>query len=212
MGIPWRIATSLNNLGALQAQMGDSETAQATLEEALAIRREIGDRRAVLSTLNNLAALANHRGDFAAAVQGQQEALMIARELEDRSAAATNLVNLGQNFLSLHDYPAAYACFTESLQLHTAAGSRFGQVYALESLALHAVLTGCAARAGLLKGAAHSLRQAIQAEKCLSEQQQFDATFLPLAADPHFLEGVKQGGTLPLEASLSLAALPALEA
>jgi predicted ATPase/DNA-binding SARP family transcriptional activator/Tfp pilus assembly protein PilF len=209
LGIPWRIATSLNNLGALQSQKGDFEMAQATLEEALTIRREIGDRRAVWSTLNNLAALANFRENYAAAVQGQQEALAIARELEDRSATAMNLVNLGQNFLSLKDYPAAHACFTESLQLNTAAGSRFGQAYALEGLAVHAVLTGRPERAGLLKGAAHSLRLAIQASQTLRAQQEFDAEFLSIAADPHFLEGVQRGSALPLEAAISLAVLPA---
>jgi predicted ATPase/DNA-binding SARP family transcriptional activator len=205
LGIPWRIATALNNIGSLRSQMGDFDAAQANLQEALAMRRQIGDRRALWSTLNNLAALANNREDFVGAVQGQQEALAVARELEDRYATAISLVNLGNNLLSLQDYPAAYRCFTESLELHTVAGSRFGQTYALEGLAIHSVLTDRPERAGLLKGAAHSLREAIHAAQPPREQAAFDAAFLPLAADPRFLEGVKRGRAFPLEAAISLA-------
>jgi len=208
LGIPWRIATFLNNIGSLRSQMGEFDAAQADLQEALAVRRQIGDLRAVWSTLNNLAALANHQEDYMAAVQGQTEALAAARELEDRYAVAISLVNLGSNLLSLQDFPAAYRCFTESLQLHTAVGSRFGQAYALEGLAVHAVLTGLPERAGALKGAAHSLRQAIQAAAPPREQELFDAAFLPVAADPRFLDALERGRSLSLAAAVSLALQP----
>lgn len=205
LGIDWRIATSLNNIGSLQRMLGDFDAAQVNLEEALALRKRVGDRRAIFSTLNNLAALAHHREDFAGAVRGQEEALAIARELQDRFAMAISLVNLGNNYLSLGDYPACYRCFRESLELHTAVGSRLGQAYALEGLAVHAVQSGLPQRAGLLLGAAQTLRIAIQSMQPPREQEIFDASFAPVAADPHFCTALEEGRSLSLEAAVSLA-------
>ena len=208
LGVPRRIATFCNNLGSLQRMMGDFDAAQANLEESLELRREIGDRRAIFSTLNNMAALAHHRQEFAAAVRTQEEALAIARDLEDRFAVAVSLVNLANTYLSLQDYSNAHACFTESLQLHTAVGSRLGQAYALGGLAAHAAASDCPERAGTLLGAEQSLRQAIDAVMPPQEQELFDAAFTHLAADARFLDALQKGRSLPLDAVLSLAQLP----
>ncbi len=205
LGITWRIATGLNNIGSLQTSMGDFEASQVNLQEALNLRKQIGDRGAIWSTLNNLGALAHYREEYAEAIKVHEEALMIARELEDRYATGISLVNLGENYLSLQDYTASSRCFTESLQLHRAVGSRFGQAHALEGFALHAVLTEIPERAGVLMGAAQALRHKMQSEKSSLEAELFDDAFLPVATDPRFLDGLKRGRSLPLEAAISLA-------
>jgi len=208
VGIPFRIATCLNNIGSVQRVMGDVEAARINLQEALTLRRELGDLRAVWSTLNNLSALAHHQEDYATAIQGQEEALTIARGLEDRYAIGISLVNLGENYLALHELPVAYRCFTESLQLHTAVSSRYGQAYALMGLAIHAVLTNLPERAGVLLGAAQSLRQTFQARNSSQDPEELEEVFRPLVADKSFLDGLKRGRSLPLEAAISLAFLP----
>jgi len=208
VGIPWRIATTLNNIGGLQRMRGEFDAAEANLQDALTLRRQIGDLRAVWSTLYNLATLAHHRGDHAAALQGQGEALAMARALEDRHAIALSLVNLGFISLSLQDYPAAYRCFLDSLQLQTEVGNRFGQAHALEGLAMHAVLTELPERAGVLLGATQSLRHTLRIEASSQQQEALDKTFLPVAADPLFLNGLQRGSSLSLDDALSLAVLP----
>lgn len=92
---PHRQALRLNALGVQLRRDGDREQAAEQHRAALAIVRELGDRRAEALTLNNLAlALVHTEGGVAAAVQDFEQALIILRELGDEEHEGQVIANL----------------------------------------------------------------------------------------------------------------------
>ena len=70
---PHHRAQSLNNLGLVLQDSGEFRQALEAFEQALTIRREIGDLVGVVATLNNLGTIAQDQRDF------QQRALAVRR-------------------------------------------------------------------------------------------------------------------------------------
>jgi non-specific serine/threonine protein kinase len=88
-------AKALNGAGSLMQRIGGARSARALLEECLAIRRRLGDRRGISVALRNLGDVMATTGDYAAARPLMEESLAIARESGDRwgiSRLATSLV------------------------------------------------------------------------------------------------------------------------
>ncbi|MEK6606010.1 MAG: tetratricopeptide repeat protein, partial [Nitrospirota bacterium] len=75
--------------------MGDHAAALGHYSQALALSREIKDRRGEAVVLNNLGLLQQARGELDQAEQHFQQALAINTELNERRAMASNLSNLG---------------------------------------------------------------------------------------------------------------------
>jgi tetratricopeptide (TPR) repeat protein len=89
-----REARRLNELGARLRRSGAPEAAAERHRAALAIVRELGDRRAEALTLNNVA-LALAPSDDAAAVTHFEQAATIFRQLGDSHHEAQVIANLG---------------------------------------------------------------------------------------------------------------------
>ncbi|HWE64183.1 MAG TPA: tetratricopeptide repeat protein [Chloroflexota bacterium] len=83
-------AAALNGAGNLSWQQGDYERATALHEEALALRRALGDRRGVAGSLGNLGTVAYRKGDFARATALYEEALALERELDALGGTVVN--------------------------------------------------------------------------------------------------------------------------
>jgi tetratricopeptide (TPR) repeat protein len=92
---PHRQARRLNELGAQLRREGQRERAAEQHRAALAIVRELGDRRAEALTLNNLALALVHTGSVAIAVQHFEQALVLFRELGDDEHEGQVIANLG---------------------------------------------------------------------------------------------------------------------
>jgi hypothetical protein len=91
-----RHALRLNELGAELRRSGNHQEAAEQHRAALAILRELGDRRAEALTLNNLAlALVHTTGGVALAVQHFEEALVVLQELGDEEHEGQVIANLG---------------------------------------------------------------------------------------------------------------------
>ena len=88
-------AKALNGTGLLTYMQGDYPRAGALSEEALALERELGDKRGTASSLNNLGNVASDQGDYLQAMALHKEALALQRELGDKGGAAGSLNNLG---------------------------------------------------------------------------------------------------------------------
>lgn len=71
-------ANSLNTLGKIFEQQGKIDPAIQKVQEAIAIRKELGDQYYVISDLLQLAMLYKHKGNFDAGIQSAKEALSIA--------------------------------------------------------------------------------------------------------------------------------------
>jgi tetratricopeptide (TPR) repeat protein len=91
---PNRQARRLNELGAQLRRDGDHVGAAEQHRAALAIVRELGDRRAEALTLNNLALALVHTGSVAIAVQHFEQALVLFRELGDDEHEGQVIANL----------------------------------------------------------------------------------------------------------------------
>jgi tetratricopeptide (TPR) repeat protein len=88
-------ALRLNELGAELRRSGDHEQAAEQHLAALAILRQLGDRRAEALTLNNLALALVHIAGVAVAVQHFEQALLVLRELGDEEHEGQVIANLG---------------------------------------------------------------------------------------------------------------------
>lgn len=80
--------------------MGQFDRAIGCNEEALAIAREIGDRRCEVAWLNNLGNAYCAAGQVERAVKLYEEALAIAREVGYRMGESYQLLRLGQTLLA----------------------------------------------------------------------------------------------------------------
>src|SRR5205823_5712010 len=84
-------ARALHGAGMLAREQGDARSAQALLEEGLAICRELGDQQGIANSLGSLGLLARVQGDTAAARALFEECLVICRELGYRLGIAWSL-------------------------------------------------------------------------------------------------------------------------
>jgi tetratricopeptide (TPR) repeat protein len=87
-------ALRLNELGAELRRSGNYKLAAEQHRAALAIVRDVGDRRAEALTLNNLALALAHTGD-ATALQHFEQSLVVLRELGDEEHEGRVIANLG---------------------------------------------------------------------------------------------------------------------
>ena len=91
---PQQQALRLNELGAQLRREGNHELAAEQHRAALAIVRDLGDRRAEALTLNNLALALSHTG-VPTALQHFEQSLVVLRELGDEEHEGQVIANLG---------------------------------------------------------------------------------------------------------------------
>ncbi|MGH9225480.1 MAG: BTAD domain-containing putative transcriptional regulator [Acidimicrobiales bacterium] len=145
-------AKSLNAAAVLAQRHADVGTARTLYQEALVIRRALGDRLGIATALHGLANLAVGDDDLVTARALFEENLAIARELGKDRMEAASLMNLGvvAQFSFMHGLremddagPEARSHYQASLDRYRALGDRFGEALALENLgALERFLTG----------------------------------------------------------------------
>jgi tetratricopeptide (TPR) repeat protein len=125
-------AWALQCLGAALVRIRDSD-ALPVLEEALLIRREIGDRMGEAQTAISLADAYHKQQGPQAAFEHSLRCLEILREAGDASLLGTGLNNHGEYCLELGKLDEAAACFLEARDIWREI-SAYGQGYALHNL------------------------------------------------------------------------------
>jgi predicted ATPase/Tfp pilus assembly protein PilF len=143
-------ATALHGAGVLAERQGDYGRATALHAEALALRRELGDRGGIAGSLNNLGIVAHDQGDYGRATALYEEALALHRELGDTSGIASSLNNLGLVAWQQGDYGRAAALHEEALALRRELGDKSGIASSLNNLAVVAQEQGDYGRATAL--------------------------------------------------------------
>jgi CHAT domain-containing protein/Tfp pilus assembly protein PilF len=123
------VATTLNNLGTVQSDMGKRAAAEKSYTEALDIRRTLAAQEPqifnqyVAMTLNNLGTVQSGMGKRPAAEKSYTEALDIYRRLAAQEPqifnqdVATTLNNLGTVQSNMGNRPAAEKSYTEALDI-----------------------------------------------------------------------------------------------
>jgi DNA-binding SARP family transcriptional activator len=106
----------LNDMGVVLSQQ-EVPDADRYFEQALEIRRELGDLRGQAQTTNNLAFSYQFQGLHEKAVKPLHEALALQRTIGHRYGEATTLCNLGEAYLELGRLPEAIAREEDALAI-----------------------------------------------------------------------------------------------
>jgi CHAT domain-containing protein/tetratricopeptide (TPR) repeat protein len=102
--------------------------------EALPIRRAIGDRGGQAFTLTTIGNAYQSIGEFQKALEKHNEALQIFREVGNRSGEATALISIGNAYRLIGDMRKALEKYNEALPIFRAVGDRNGEATTLNSI------------------------------------------------------------------------------
>lgn len=132
---------------------GDCAAARLRLEETVAVRRTLGDRRGLAVALSYLGNVVREQAEFVAAQRWLEESLALSEELGDRGLSAETLDRLGTVAHALGDYRLARVRYDQALALAEQMGNLHEQPWSLHNLACLALDQGDypAARACLAK-------------------------------------------------------------
>ena len=177
-------ASAFHADGALAYLQGDYAAAEARHREALAIWRQLGNRRGIARSLNSLGNIANSRGELSAARGLYEDALSIAREIGDRRSISMGLHCLGMVAHDAGDYAAAQALLEECVSVSRDIGAWRAAV-ALSELGdvRHAQ--------GDLEAARSLLLEALKGQRELGDRPGIAKTLVGLATVSH------DGGDIP---------------
>jgi tetratricopeptide (TPR) repeat protein len=111
-------------LGTEYTEMGIMDKARLHHEAALAVAREVGNRRLEANTLCNLGLLHQVQGRYGEALEQLGAALTVSRELGNARAECIVLCNLGMAYDSLARFDEAGDHFEAALAIARAMGDR----------------------------------------------------------------------------------------
>jgi len=140
-------AMALNGAGMLASRRGDFARAKALHEEALALRRALGDTPGLAASLNNLGNIAYYQGDWTRTVALYEESLALYRELRHTVGIATGLNNLAVLAADMGNIERAMTLHEEGLAMCHERGDTWGIALALGNLGELAERQGDYARA-----------------------------------------------------------------
>lgn len=146
-------ADAYRSIGGVQSRIGDIAQSKQMLGHALAIYRELGDRRGAARVLIELGIAQRVAGD-AECLAGFTEALEIYRELGDLRGQAAALTELGSMHWQIGPIPEAERDLLEALRIYRELGNRQGETAAL------LYLGNVQLARGALPAAMESLREA----------------------------------------------------
>jgi ATP/maltotriose-dependent transcriptional regulator MalT len=193
--------------GNLIIDRGDTDAANADLEEALRLARQIGDRIRVGSVLSNLGDLALQTGDIATARRRLAEALDINREIGGVNRLVARW-NLGVAEYLDGDSAAARELFTECINTARRYGDTEIAAYALLGCALALADAGEERAATVLHGAVDAAMGEVGIPFQSLEAGLRDADHARLRAilgDEAFDSAYQEGREMPYEEAVHLA-------
>jgi predicted ATPase/DNA-binding SARP family transcriptional activator len=134
-GLPESLrAAGLKAAGILATEQGDVHAGQQLAREAVALYRDVGDRRGVLTSLTVLGNAARNAGSMETAKASFEESRSLARELGLVEDVAVALSNLGAVALEEGEYERARNVFEESLSISRNVGREDAAALALANL------------------------------------------------------------------------------
>ncbi len=152
-GQPFFLGMALLAHGGVAIELGDYDTARASLDESLAIAREAGDAFRIAHALNSIGDLARCEQKYEDAQTAYENSVALLRELGAQHDLASVLHNLGHTCLHLGDVERAHALFCESMAIHQAQQNMPGMAECLIGFAAIALLRGLPAVGARLLGA-----------------------------------------------------------
>src|SRR5437870_3324924 len=127
-------ATSLQLIGYAYSVLNKSDDALRNSKEALAIWRQLGEKRGIADTLNNMARVEDSVGQNKDALGHFQEALEIRREIGDRRGLGDTFIDLGNFYAEHGNHDQALAMYKQSLQIQRDLGNEVMQAACLNNI------------------------------------------------------------------------------
>jgi tetratricopeptide (TPR) repeat protein len=146
------------NLGDVRSTQGDHDAALADYDEALQLRRELGDPLLIANATYNLGVAAFRAGDHERARRAVEESLEIARPLGEDLHIAAALFTLAEIDLVECNPEHAALAIQESLAIYTDLENDLARAGCFVVLAGVALTRGSLEEAARLVGAADNLR------------------------------------------------------
>jgi non-specific serine/threonine protein kinase len=209
-GAPFFLGMALLAHGSVAIELGEYETARASLEESLAIAQESGDSFRIGHTLNALGDLARCEQRYADAQTAYERGAALLREVGAQRDLASVQQNLGYTCLRLGEVARALALFRESLAAHQAMANVPGMAESLVGFAAVALSRGLPAEGARLLGAAEAIggQRTAAASVWLVTRMEYEH-ILELARaslpEPELLAAQAAGRDMPLEQALTYA-------
>lgn len=129
---------ALRGLGGLLSELGELDQARQVYEQALALRREIGEPKDIAASLNDLGMVAQEQADHRQALSLFEESLALRHTLADspttQRGIAAVLNNIGFSLHDQGDYERARAAFDECLAVFRALGDQHSVAIVLNNL------------------------------------------------------------------------------
>jgi tetratricopeptide (TPR) repeat protein len=116
--------------------LGETRRAIAFYEQALAIAREIGDKRGEGNRLGNLGNAYSALGETRRAIAFYEQALAIDREIGDKRGESIRLENTGHALLALNEIAKSIQSYSQAIQVADEINFPQTQNYARWGLAL----------------------------------------------------------------------------
>jgi tetratricopeptide (TPR) repeat protein len=138
---------ALNNMALVYRATGQPQRALELNEQALPIRREVGDRAGEAATLNNMAEVYRVTGQPQRALELYEQALPIRREVGDRAGEATTLNNMAAVYDATGQSQRALELYEQALPITREVGDRAGEAATLNNMAVVYRVTGQPQRA-----------------------------------------------------------------
>ncbi|WP_373861850.1 tetratricopeptide repeat protein [Actinomadura hibisca] len=146
--LPWTPQTSkdraaiLHQLGLIDQQRGEYESALQWYRRALTIDKELGDRAGVAVSYHQLGMIDELRGEYERALQWYRQSLTLKEELGDRAGMARTYHQLSTIDLERGEYEQALQWCRQSLTLKKELGDRAGIAVSYHQLGIIDQLRG----------------------------------------------------------------------
>ncbi len=127
-------AEFLANLGLAYDALDQYERALENAQAALAIHRDLKDRRSEAHDRNDLGVVYRHLSQYDRALENHQQALAIHREFKDLRFEGNELINLGEVYYDIGQYEQALECFQQALDIFRKIKGRRGEGQALSDM------------------------------------------------------------------------------
>jgi predicted ATPase/DNA-binding XRE family transcriptional regulator len=161
LDLPGGVDGTLNRLGDLAYEQGDTVAAHARWSEGLRLSCQVGNQNGIASELGDLGMLAYHQGDYATARGHITESLALYRAIHSRMGICWLLGSLGAVARAQGDTAIARTCYEEKLGRWREVGDRAGIAATLAELGAVAQQEGGYEQAQALFQEALALRRAL---------------------------------------------------
>jgi predicted ATPase/DNA-binding winged helix-turn-helix (wHTH) protein len=174
MGPNKTLASAIATAAVVRALDGDMAGYRSLTEQAMIMRRSLGDTSGLLGSLINLAELEFMEGNVEPAIAFAEEGEQQARAVNAQATRGHLLSNLAGYLLASDRIEEAIDAAAQGLRLNRALGHTYFAVLCAEHLALAAALRGEHERAARIAGFTDGYHQAMGHKRDVLEQAGFD--------------------------------------